>query len=82
MGFRLTPIFITNQASVSNEELLEAVGLTGLIKGKVVDFYDTNKDWDTVFIGSKGDCKILYDGDLCYEAVVGELVEIQESIEL
>jgi hypothetical protein len=72
MGFRLTPIFITNQASVSNEELLEAVGLTGLIKGKVVDFYDTNKDWDTVFIGSKGDCKILCVGDLCYEAFVGE----------
>ena len=50
MGFRLTPILITNQASVSNEELLETVGLTGLIKGKVVDFYATNKDWDTVFI--------------------------------
>jgi hypothetical protein len=50
IGFRLTPIFITNQTSVSNEELLEAVGLTGLIKGKVVDFYATNKGLDTVLI--------------------------------
>ncbi len=68
MGFRLNPIFITNQGSVSNEDLLDKVGLTGLIKGEAVDFYDTNKQWDTVFMGSKGDCKILCDGDLCLEA--------------
>lgn len=65
MGFRLNPIFITNQSAVSNEELLDKVGLTNLMKGKTVGFYDTNKEWDTVFLGTKGDCKILVDGDLC-----------------
>jgi hypothetical protein len=72
MGFRLNPIFITNQGSVSNEDLLDKVGLTGLIKGEAVDFYDTNKQWDTVFMGSKGDCKILCDGDLCLGAFEDE----------
>lgn len=68
MGFVLNPIFITNHAFISNEELLDEVGLTGMIKGKAVDLYDTNKEWDTVFIGSKGDCRILCDGDLCFGA--------------
>lgn len=68
MGFVLNPIFITNHGSVSNEELLDQLGLSGLTKGESVDFYDTNKDWDTVFMGSKGDCKILCNGALCFGA--------------
>lgn len=72
MGFVLNPIFITNHASTSNEKLLNEVGLTGLIRGEAVDFYDTNKEWDTLFMGSKGDCKILCDGDLCLGAFEDE----------
>ena len=66
MGFRLNPIFITNQASTSDEELLTKVGLKNLKKGKAVDFYDTNKKWDTVFVGSKGACKILCNGNISF----------------
>ncbi|MBN8681231.1 MAG: hypothetical protein J0L99_01195 [Chitinophagales bacterium] len=64
MSFILNSIFITNQAAASSEKLLDTLGLTGLVSGATVNFYDTNKQWDSVFIGSKGDCKILCNGNL------------------
>jgi len=68
MSFRLNPIFITNQASTTNEDLLQKLGLTNLTKRETVDFYDTNKEWETTFLGSKDGCKILCNSELCYNA--------------
>ena len=68
MGFRLTPIFISNQGKNSDIEVLSKLGLSNLEKGKSVNFYDTNKQWDEIFIGTKGDCKIICNGELASEA--------------
>lgn len=81
MGFALHPIFITNQASVSNEELLDRLGFTELVKWRAVDFYDTSKTWNTVFVGSKDDCKIICSDVLCEQAFEedGPLMWFEES---
>lgn len=68
MGFRLNAIFITNQGSTSNEEILIKLGLTNLNKGNSVDFFGTNKKWYSTFIGTYGDCKIICNGKLASEA--------------
>lgn len=68
MGLRLTPIFITNQESNSDKEILNQVGFLNLKKGRTVDFYDTSKQWEKVFIGTKGNCKILCNGELANKA--------------
>ena len=72
MGFRLTPIFIRSEESKSDKEILKMVGLSNLEKGKVVDFYETNKQWENVFIGTKGNCKILCNGGLANKAFEDE----------
>ncbi len=72
MGFRLTPIFIKSENPKSDKQLLEIIGLSNLEKGKVVDFYNTSKQYESVFIGNKGNCKILCNGDLAYKAFEDE----------
>ncbi|UZR95976.1 hypothetical protein [Chondrinema litorale] len=72
MGFRLIPIFIKSKALKSDEEILKMVGLPNLEKGKTFDFYDTNKQWDSVFIGTKDICKILCNGELASKAFKDE----------
>ena len=56
----------------SDKELLEIVGLSNLKKGKAVDFYETNKQYKSVFIGEKENCKILCNGELAYKAFEDE----------
>lgn len=68
MGLNLNPIFITNQAFISDEVLLDKMKITNLKKGKAVNFYDTNNQWDTLFIGNKDNCKILCEGGMARQA--------------
>jgi len=68
MGFRLTPIFIRCQEPISEEEILNKVGLPNLEKGISVHFYDTNKQWESVYVGTKGNCIILCNGELASKA--------------
>ena len=72
MGFRLTPIFIKSEIPKSDKEILDTFGLSNLKKGKMVDFYDTNKQWENVFIGTKENCKILCNGELANKAFEDE----------
>jgi hypothetical protein len=72
MGFRLTPIFIKSEKAKSDEELLKIVGMSNLEKGKAIDFYETNKQYESVFIGDKENCKILCNGELAYKAFEDE----------
>lgn len=50
MGFRLTPIFIKSEEPKSDAEILKIVGLSNLEKGKAVDFYEKNKQYESVFM--------------------------------
>lgn len=68
MGFRLTPIFIQSNTQLSEEEVLQAAGLTHLQKGMAVPFYDTSKQYDRVFTGHKNNCSIVCNGPLAYAA--------------
>jgi hypothetical protein len=72
MGFRLTLIFLQSEEPKSDEEILKKLGLTNLEKGKTVNFYDTSKQYERVFIGTKGNCKILSNGKLAYQALEEE----------
>ncbi len=68
MGLNLNPIFITNVGTLSNEVLLRKIGITNLKKGKAVNFYDTNNQWDSLFIGNKDNCKIICEGGMARQA--------------
>lgn len=69
MGFRLFPIFIKCQNSLySDEDILNMIGLSNFKKTKTVGFYQTSKQEKYVFIGTKGNCKILCNRDLAYSA--------------
>ena len=68
MGFVLAPIFIKSENSISDEAILNKVGLDRLTKGEPINFYATNKKWEQVFIGTKGNCKIICNGGLASKA--------------
>lgn len=68
MGFQLNPIFISNQESISNEELLNKLHIPNLKKGKKVNFFDTNKKILSVFVGDIGDYKLICSGELLWKA--------------
>lgn len=68
MAFRFNPIFIKSAIPQSDEKLLQNIGLSHLIKGNVVDFFDTNKQYERVFVGANGACNILSNGALAYQA--------------
>jgi hypothetical protein len=72
MGFRLTPIFIKSEEIMSDEEILTIVGLSNLEKNQVVDFYQTSKQYERTFMGAKGNCKILVNGELAYKTFEDE----------
>ena len=68
MGFRLTPIFIKPNNQLSATDLLESLGCSNPIALQKVDFYDTNKQYDKMFVGQKGDYTIISNGALAYGA--------------
>jgi len=69
MGLKLNAIFITGQALISDQEILNKVGFSNLEKiEKSVDFYKTNKQRDSIFIGSVGNCKLICNGELADRA--------------
>lgn len=73
MGFRLNAIFITGQALVSNEEILNKIGYSDFQKiDGTVDFYGTNKQRDSFFIGSVGSCKLICNGKLADQLIFEE----------
>lgn len=72
MGFRLSPIFIKSEKVKSDEELLKNFELTNLKRGMEVDFYQTSKQSEKIFIGTKNNCKIVCNGKLANEAFKDE----------
>lgn len=69
MGFRLYPIFIKCHDSLySDKDILNMIGLSDLKKIKTVNFYQTSKQEKDIFIGTKGNCKILCNRELAYSA--------------
>lgn len=69
MSFKLNAIFIQGQALASDQEILNRVGFSDLEKiGEPVDFYETNKQRDSIFIGSVKNCKLICNGKLANEA--------------
>lgn len=81
MGLRLNTIFITGQDSVSNEELLQKLGIENKEKWSRTDFYGTSKQWDSFFVGIKNNCKIICNGDLAHKAFQEEnpFLNLKES---
>jgi len=72
MAFRLSPIFVKSKILKSDEVTLNSLGLSNFKKGKIVDFYDTNKQGHKLFIGTKENFKILCNGELANKAFEDE----------
>jgi hypothetical protein len=63
MSYRLNAIFILDKNSISNDVLLKNLGIsTRLIPKNTVDFFETNNRWNKLFVGTKGDSRIICHG--------------------
>lgn len=72
MGLRLNVIFITNVASLTNEELLTKLGLEDKEKWSRTSFYGTSKKENSLYVGTKGQCKIISNGALAHSLFKNE----------
>ena len=48
--------------------MLDRIGLKGKEKWSATDFYGKNKQWDSIFVGTKNNCKIICNGNLSHIA--------------
>ncbi|MEM0993993.1 MAG: hypothetical protein AAGI49_13220 [Bacteroidota bacterium] len=68
MGLRMYCTFISNHGSQPNKEVLEQLEFTTLSPSGCFDFYEANKQYEQVFIGSHNNCKVICNGDFAEEA--------------